>query len=56
VRSVRQSVICKNPDEVTLACVTTAGPFIGFLIPCGLYNWYYSSEENRRNCPMKPPG
>lgn len=32
------------------------GPFIGFVIPCGLYNWYYSSEENRRSCPMKPPG
>ena len=32
------------------------GPLIGFLIPCALFNWYYSKEENRRNAPVKPPG
>jgi len=30
------------------------GPFIGFAIPCLLFNWYYRTPERRANCPVQP--
>ncbi|KAK9810448.1 hypothetical protein WJX72_010867 [[Myrmecia] bisecta] len=34
---------------------TITGPFIGFIIPCTLFNIFYWKEANRRDSALQPP-
>ena len=48
--------ICCSNHVPSVPPEMNAGPFIGFLIPCGLFNWHYRTKEARDASTLKPPG